>query len=52
MDKTSKISLRVRPEVREAIERLAQADRRSMSAYIELVLERHAATTKTKPTPR
>jgi hypothetical protein len=35
------MSLRIRPDVKEGIAELARADRRTVSAYIEMVLEDH-----------
>ena len=45
MKKTAPISFRIRPDLKAALERLAAADRRSLSAYIELALERHVEET-------
>jgi predicted transcriptional regulator len=35
------ISFRIRSDIKEALQELAQADRRSLSSYIELALEAH-----------
>jgi predicted transcriptional regulator len=35
------ISFRIRADIKEALERLAEQDRRSLSQYIENVLEDH-----------
>jgi hypothetical protein len=37
--------LRIRVELRVTLEQLAAANRRSLSAYVEMVLEDHAAKT-------
>jgi hypothetical protein len=34
-------SFKIRPEIKEGIEKLAREDRRSLSSYVELVLEDH-----------
>lgn len=43
MKRTAAISFRITDELKEALERLAVADRRSLSSYIEIVLEDHVA---------
>lgn len=43
MTKTLPVSVRLPLELKESLKELAKADRRSLSAYIELVLERHVA---------
>jgi hypothetical protein len=49
MKRTAPISIRVKPDVKAAIERLAKEDKRSLSAYVELVLEEHIErTTRTR----
>jgi len=35
------ISFRIRPDIKEALQELANKDRRSLSSYIELALEAH-----------
>jgi predicted transcriptional regulator len=40
------LSFRVDPALKSALEALAKADRRTLSAYITLVLERHVADQK------
>jgi len=35
------ISFRIRPDIKNALQKLAAADRRSVSSYIELVLDEH-----------
>jgi hypothetical protein len=44
--KSAPLNLRVRPELKAALLELAQADRRSLSSYLELVLEQHVARTR------
>jgi len=41
MAKTAAISIRVEPALKEAIEKLAEEDRRKVAAYVELVLVEH-----------
>jgi hypothetical protein len=43
MAKTASIGIRVEPGLKEALEKLAAADRRTLAAYIEIVLEKHLA---------
>jgi predicted transcriptional regulator len=44
MAKSTRIAIRVSDEMRNEIERLAKADERSMSFYIEKVLKDHIAS--------
>lgn len=46
--RTALIAFRVTAGMKAELERLAEADRRSLSSYIELALERHVAEV-TKP---
>ena len=39
--KRDKISLYVRPELLRKLKRLAEIDRRSISSYVALLIERH-----------
>jgi len=39
--KTVVLSFRVRPEIKAALDKLAEKDRRSVASYVELALERH-----------
>ena len=41
MEELQPTSIRLQPELKAALKRLAQDDRRSLSSYIVLVLERH-----------
>lgn len=41
MRRTDPISFRIKAEIKQALERLAKEDRRSLSQYIELALEAH-----------
>jgi predicted DNA-binding protein len=54
MRRTDPISFRIKAEIKQALERLAKADRRSLSQYIELALEAHieAADRKLRKTHR
>ncbi len=45
--RTAPLGLRIRPELKEELERFARADRRSMASYVEIVLEEHVAAKKT-----
>lgn len=46
--KTIPLSFRLRPEVKKALQDLAEADRRSLTNYIEVILERHIEAAQTK----
>jgi len=35
------VSFRIRADIKDALQKLADADRRSLSSYIELALEKH-----------
>ncbi len=48
MAKTEQIGFRISPELKKALTELAKADKRSLSAYIEIVLEQHVKTAKAK----
>lgn len=41
MAKTAPLGLRITPELKAEIEKLAAADKRSVAAYVELVLQAH-----------
>lgn len=43
--KETSINLRISKATREALERLAEADKRKLSAYVALVLDGHVAAT-------
>ena len=43
MDELQPTSIRLTPELKATLKQFAQEDRRSLSSYIVLVLERHAA---------
>ena len=38
MKKTANLALRISPEIKEALEAAAKADRRTVSSYVETVL--------------
>jgi predicted HicB family RNase H-like nuclease len=42
MSRIAHINLRVRPSLKAKLERLAKQDRRTLSAYVEKLLEDHA----------
>jgi len=49
------LGLRIKPSLREELDRLAEADRRTLASYIELVLEAHVDAKRLggkKPKPR
>lgn len=48
MRKTQPVSVRMKPELKEELASLAEADRRSLSLYIEMVLEAHVEALKKK----
>jgi len=48
MAKTVPLSHRLKPELKAELQRLADADRRSLTNYIEVVLEQHVADVKSK----
>jgi hypothetical protein len=41
MARTAAIGIRVEPPVKEALEKFAAADRRTLAAYIEILLVEH-----------
>lgn len=43
MKKTAPLSIRITPELKEALEKLADEDRRALSSYVQLALEEHVA---------
>jgi predicted transcriptional regulator len=49
MQELQPISIRLTPDLKAALKRLAQEDRRSLSSYIVIVLEQHVAQQKKKP---
>ena len=48
MRRTGPISFRIKAEIKQALERLAREDRRSLSQYIELALEAHVEAVRSK----
>lgn len=46
MRRTDPISFRIKAEIKEALRRLAKADNRSLSSYIELALGEHIEAKK------
>ena len=45
MARIAQINLRVRPSLKAKLEKLAKQDRRTLSAYVEKVLEDHVKST-------
>ncbi|KAB2916746.1 MAG: ribbon-helix-helix protein, CopG family [Hyphomicrobiaceae bacterium] len=41
MTKTAALSIRIEPELKAALERLAKDDRRSLASYVEIALQEH-----------
>ena len=41
MKKTAPLGIRIRPDLKAALEALAEADKRSLSGYVEIVLQDH-----------
>ena len=52
MDEKPVISFRIKREIKEGVQKLAEQDRRSLSSYIEIVLEDHIASKKPRPKQR
>ena len=42
------VMTRLRPELKQELQRLAEADRRTLASYVEGVLEDHVAAKKTE----
>jgi predicted DNA-binding protein len=51
MEELQPTSIRLTQELKATLKRFAQEDRRSLSSYIVLVLERHAAERGRKKSP-
>jgi hypothetical protein len=47
--KTAPLSIRIRPSLTAAIEKLPQENRRSMAEFVEIVLEDHANALRKQP---
>ncbi|HRN84263.1 MAG TPA: hypothetical protein PK857_05525 [Hyphomicrobium sp.] len=52
MKKDTSVNVRLTSELRAALQRLADADDRTLSAYIERVLRLHVETLKSNESPR
>lgn len=48
MAKTAQIPLRVEPELKEQLDKLAKKDKRSLNTYCEIIFENHIALLKQK----
>lgn len=46
MSKTAALSIRIEPELKAALERLASADKRSLASYVEIALQKHVDAEK------
>jgi predicted DNA-binding protein len=44
--RTAPLGLRLTPSLKEELEQLAQADRRTLASYVEIVLEAHVDAKK------
>lgn len=49
MPKTAALSIRVEPELKAALERLAEEDKRSLASYVEIALQAHVDQADRKP---
>jgi hypothetical protein len=49
MSKTAALSVRVEPELKAALERLAEEDKRSLASYVEIALQAHVDAVDRKP---
>ena len=49
MKKSAPLSIRITPELKEALEKLAAPDRRPLSNYLQLALEEHVARQQRSP---
>ena len=45
MARNAHINLRVRPTLKAKLEKLAEQDRRTLSSYVEMILEDHVKST-------
>jgi hypothetical protein len=45
MSRIAHLNLRVRPTLKAKLEKLAEQDRRTLSSYVEIVLEEHVKRT-------
>jgi hypothetical protein len=48
MSKTAALSIRIEPALKAALEQLAEADKRSLASYVEIVLQEHVDGTGRK----
>lgn len=46
--RTDRLTIRIKPALKAALEELAKADRRTLSQFVELVLEERAEAAKPK----
>lgn len=46
MKKDAPLSIRIKADLKASLEALAEADRRSLSSYVELALEEHVERVK------
>ena len=49
MSRIAQINLRVRPSLKAKLEKLAKQDRRTLSAYVEKLLEDHVTEQERRP---
>jgi hypothetical protein len=50
--RSAPVGLRIRPSLKAALQELAAADKRTVAAYVELVLEEHVASKRRQKTKR
>ncbi|GAC1508432.1 MAG: hypothetical protein NVS1B6_15820 [Steroidobacteraceae bacterium] len=51
-EKTAALSVRISPVTKDALARMAAADKRSLASYVALVLDQHVATTRSARKPK
>lgn len=49
MKKSAPLSIRITPTLKDALERLAEADKRSLASYVEIALQAHVDAVERKP---
>ena len=49
MSRIAQINLRVRPSLKAKLEKLAKQDRRTLSGYVEMLLEDHVTEQERRP---
>jgi predicted transcriptional regulator len=49
MKKIAPLSIRITPDLKASLERLAEADKRSLAGYVEIALQAHVDAVDRKP---